>query len=445
MKKLLLSLSALAFAGVMQAQTPTWVGQETNAPAMHYPYAISLIDANTVWFADNHTRTATDTGKYSVKTTNGGATWTTTAINGLAPSATVGDFSAVDANNAWLVSSGIGMQNGIWKTSNGGTSWTKQASAAYGVAEDSFANIVYFWDANEGIAAGDPVNGVFEMYKTMNGGNSWTKLASAPASEGDYGYTHVRFVRGNSIWMGTDTGRLLYSPDRGATWQSFQSPATDFGGITVEGSSATLAFKDDNNGLIITNDNDILGLWETSDKGATWTEIATPVGSYYGGDVKYVPGTDNTYVTTGGEGSSFSVDGGKTWTEFGIESGTSPYKGAAIFLNSSVGYAGGLGQAMDNQNRPIKEMYKMTGALMAVSDVNSLKGALTIANNPVGDKVELKSKKEIVTSTVIDMAGKTVKREDAATFNVSNLSKGTYIIQVKYKDGSFENTKMIKK
>lgn len=442
MKKLLLSLSAIAVGGLLQAQTPTWVGQETNAPALHYPYAMSVIDANTVWFADHANTSATDQGKYTTKTTDGGATWTNTAIAGVPAAATIGDFSAATANTAWLVSSGSGSQNGVWKSSNGGTSWTKQTSAAYGAA--SFANIVHFWDENEGISAGDPVGGVFEMYKTTNGGTNWTKITAAPPAAGDFGYTHVRFVRGNNIWMGTDTGRILYSPDKGASWQAFQSPAIDFGGVTVAGSFAVLDFKDASKGLLMTNDNDVVGLWETSDSGANWTEVV-PAGNFYGGDIAFVPGTDNTYVSTSGDGSSYSVDGGHNWVDIGYDPAFSPYKGTVKFISPTVGYAGGMSQAQSG-GVPLNAMYKFSGQFptMAVNDVNALKGKLTVANNPVGDKLELKATKEIVTATVIDMAGKAIKRENAATLNVSNLSKGTYIIQVQYKDGSFENTKMIK-
>lgn len=441
MKKLLLSLSALAIGGLLQAQTPGWDGMQTGAPSLHYPYAMSVIDANTVWFADHAISSAPDQGKYTTKTTDGGATWTNIAITGIPSAATLGDFSAASATTAWAVSSGSGSQNGVWKTTNGGTSWTKQTSAAYG--GQSFANIVYFWDENEGISAGDPVGANFEMYKTTNGGTNWTKITNAPAHAGDFGYTHIRYVTGNNIWMGTDTGRILYSPDKGATWQTFQSPALDFGGVTTAGSSANLAFKDASNGLLQTNDSGVVGLWKTSDSGANWTEVF-PQGNFNGENIAYVPGTANTYVSTSGDGASYSLDGGENWVDMEFPAGEAPYAGAVQFISPTVGYAGGASEAAVG-GVPISAMYKFRGQFLAVSDVNASKAKLTIANNPVGDKVELKSTKEIVTATVIDMAGKAIKRENAASFNVSNLSKGTYIIQVQYKDGSFENTKMIKK
>lgn len=442
MKKLLFSLGALAIASVSFAQSnPGWIGMQTQAPGLHYPYAMSVVDANTVLFVDHALTSATDQKNYVTKTTDGGATWTNTAVAGIG-TGTVGDFSAVNASTAWLVSSGTAAQNGIWKTTNGGTSWTKQTTASFNTSGQSFANIVYFWDANEGIAVGDPVNGVFEMYKTTNGGTNWVKVGTAPASAGDFGYTHIRFLQGDNIWLGTDTGRVLYSANKGATWKAFQTPATDFGGVTVANSFANLAFKDATNGLIQTNDNGTVGLWKTSDSGANWTEIF-PTGNFYGENIAAVPGT-GTYVSSGQEGASYSLDGGQTWVDMEFPAGEAPYGGTIQFISPTVGYMGGMSQATIS-GTPVSAVYKFRGQFLAVSDVNASKAKLTIANNPVGDKVELKSTKEIATATVIDMAGKAIKRENAATFNVSNLSKGTYIIQVQYKDGSYENTKMIKK
>ncbi|SKB81476.1 Por secretion system C-terminal sorting domain-containing protein [Soonwooa buanensis] len=445
MKKLLLSLGALAMASMSFAQNnPGWIGMQTQAPALHYPYAMSVVDANTVLFADHALTSATDSKNYVTKTTDGGATWSSIQIAGIG-TGTVGDFTAVDANTAWLISSGTVAQNGVWKTTNGGANWTKQTTAAFNTNNttgQSFANIVYFWDANEGIAVGDPVNGVFEMYKTTNGGTNWAKVATAPAAAGDFGYTHIRFLSGNNIWMGTDTGRILYSPNKGQTWQAFQSPAIDFGGVTTAGSFANLAFTDATHGLLQTNDNEVVGLWKTTDSGANWTEIF-PTGNFYGENVGAVPGT-GVYVSSSQEGASYSVDGGQTWVDMEFPAGEAPYGGTIQFINSTVGYMGGMSQAQLTAG-PVSAIYKFKGQFLAVNDVNASKAKLTIANNPVGDKVELKSTKEIATATVIDMAGKAIKRENAATFNVSNLTKGTYIIQVKYTDGSFENTKMIKK
>jgi hypothetical protein len=40
-----------------------------------------------------------------------------------------------------------------------------------------FLNGVIFFDANNGVAFGDPEGGEFEIYTSNNGGTSWTRVA----------------------------------------------------------------------------------------------------------------------------------------------------------------------------------------------------------------------------------------------------------------------------
>ncbi len=446
MKKLLFSLSALTLGGLFFAQS--WQGIDTNAPALHFPYVLNVLDANTIWYADHANTSATDKKAYTGRSIDGGVTWTNTEIVGTPSGATIGDFQGIDANTAFIVTSGSGAQNGVWKSTNGGSSWTKQTTALYNTSGQSFANVVYFWDANNGFTCGDPAGGTFEMYKTSNGGTNWTRVTTAPAPLGgaEFAYTSIKTAAGDNIWVGTDIGRVLYSSNRGQTWQAYQTPAIDFGGVTVENSLANMAFKDGSNGLIVTNDSGTIALYETADSGANWDPI-DPVGNFYGGDIAYVPGTTNTYVTSDGTGSSYSFDGGHTWVDFPTDAGTSPYRGTLSFISSTVGYAGGVGQAQDNNNLPISGIYKFVGDLnLAVADVNTAKLKLVAFPNPTVDVVELKASKDIKMITVIDLSGKVLKREkDSNKINVSNLSKGTYVLQATYTDGSVENTKVIKK
>lgn len=455
MKKVLLSLSLLSLAVGLNAQS--WTNQATNLTASFYPKELSIVDANTVWTSVGDGSGSQTYPKTVLKTLNGGTTWTPLTVSGPPSNALVGDIAAVDANTAWIVTapaSGSGAANGIWKTTNGGTSWTKQT--AY--SNSSFANIVYFWDANNGISAGDPVGGKFEIFKTSNGGSTWSAVASAPAPQGggtEYGLTGVKYVQGDNIWIGTTNGRILRSTDRGTTWAASSTPALDFGGGDagggVDGSSAHMAFKDANNGLLITVDGLIdatsvpgVGLYNTTDGGANWEPV--DASGFYFDDIVYVPGTANTYVSTGATyyqtafmGSSYSKDGGLTWTS--IDSGEQ--RGTVKFLNTTTGWAG---QFSDGPAGTIG-ILKFQGDLnLAVSDVNSNKAKLSVYPNPATDVVNLKSSKEIKGVSIFDLSGKVIKKANgSAPVNVSTLQKGTYVLQAINMDGSVENTKFIKK
>ena len=116
------------------------------------------------------------------------------------------------------------------------------------------------------------------------------------------------------------------------------------------------------------------------------------------------------------------------------------------FINATTGFAGGISQAQVS-GTPVPAFNVLSGNLsLAVSDVNANKAKLSAYPNPAVDAVSLKSSKDIKEVAIIDLSGKVVKREKSnGQFNVSALSKGTYVVQAVYTDGSVENTKLIKK
>ena len=197
--------------------------------------------------------------------------------------------------------------NGIFKTDDGGLNWFRQNSANYDTSS-SFANVVYFWDENVGFAQGDPINGEFELYVTENGGDNWTQVPGNNIPNplgGEYGYTRQIEVVGNNVWFTTNKGRIYKSSDKGNNWDVFQSPITDFGSAEVNGD---ISFGDAQNGILIDNS---VNVYRTENGGETWFEITTS-GPVYTSGLCYIEGTNTVFST--GNGSSFSLDGGYSWT-----------------------------------------------------------------------------------------------------------------------------------
>lgn len=454
MKKILLTGFALVS---MLSQAQSWVPQGTKFPVNFGVDEIDIVDANTVWIFAYDGSGAGTYPKIVSRTTNGGTTWTASNITGPGSNTLVSDLSAIDGNTAWVVTAPASAgtnANRIWKTTNGGTSWTQQT---VGYTSGSFANHIYFWDANNGWTSGDPLNGKFEMFKTSNGGSTWTAVPGAPVpvNGDDFTYVGLKEVVGDNIWIGTSVGRILHSPDRGNTWTGNYSPVLDFGGVITSGSSGAFAFKDANNGLLLAVDGAdspatlSAGLYSTNDGGVTWDPV-TPNGTWFFGDIAYVPGTPNTYVTTGinsaasqGTGSAYSTDGGLNWTIIdnipGIDGGQ---RGKVSFLNPTTGWTGYFSDGPSGT----QGIFKFSGNLaLGVSD-NAVKSNLKVYPNPATDIVNISSTKKIENITVIDMTGKKVQSFKAGNqINVSSLAKGTYILQVYYGEGAVENTKLIKK
>jgi hypothetical protein len=420
---------------------------------------VTVVNANTVW------ATIPYSGGYLnhiLRSTDGGLTWQQRSVTGINTGNTmISDLTAVDANTAWVAvaPTANGGDNGIYKTTDGGATWTKQTTASFSLP-DSFANSVYFWDANNGWAAGDVANGSnYEMYKTSNGGTTWTPVTTATGAAGD-GYYNMRAgvrVVGDNIFLGTVDGLLLRSTNRGATWTQEFSPASSFG---TEG---IYAFKDANNGVLITRDGwtgsnselpSLSFMYTTSNGGHDWDFVHyldDPADSEYQkwffDDIVYVPGTANTYVSVGGNvnnsngfayrGSSYSEDGGLTWTL--IENENILFN--ANFLSSSIGWAG----AIIFPSSGLGGIMKFDGDFALATSEASVKSNLKIFPNPAADVVNISSNKKIESVNIIDLSGKRVMGAKGEQINVSSLAKGTYILQVSYGGGAVENTKLIKK
>ena len=440
MKKLLL-LSAFFIGAFGFSQT--WTQQNTNyVTAGSYTGEVSVVDSNIAWSLVQRT-TATNYQQFS-KTTDGGTTWTTGTINvGNATGLSIANITAVDANTAWVsvfpTSAALATQ-GIYKTINGGTTWTKQTTAAY--TAPSFCNFVYFWDANNGVCMGDKLGNYYEIYTTSNGGTTWTRtsLFNIATSTGDFGYTGSFCVRGNTIWFGTDAGELMRSTNFGLNWTKITTPVLDFGGGTVTTQRAIYAFKDDTNGIIIKNNIDATNavtssvFYRSTNGGTSWTTVSTT--GFYNGAIDYA-GT-GMLVTGGSSGSSaagfgsaYSLNDGTTWINIdGIG------KTSLNFLNASVGYGGGFTDANDSA---VGGIYKFNNALGTTNFVNN---KFTTYPNPANTFVNISNNDNILISNIeiTDLNGRIIKSVkignlNETQINVSDLNSGVYFMNISSDSG----------
>ncbi|MDQ3050958.1 MAG: T9SS type A sorting domain-containing protein [Bacteroidota bacterium] len=326
MKKQLLLLAALSLTVIGASAQGVWTPQATGFPIMSTGvFNVSVVDSATVWISSyDGSGAAADIRDYSV-TIDGGDTW----IPGVVPAPATHAWSMIfglDASTAWAVmyNAVAGSGGGIWKTADGGVTWNQQGVGTIYNAT-SFPNVVHFWNANEGFSMGDPNPSAFELYTTTDGGTTWVPVPSAniPAPlAGEYGIVNHYEVIGNTIWFDTNKGRVYKSTDKGLNWTVSST------GLTVPANGAIdIVFYDALNGFArlyaaITGTNTVR---RTSDGGATWS-AGTVTGNMFGSDLAYVPGTASRIVSTGADatngftGSSFSNDGGLTWTD--IETGT---------------------------------------------------------------------------------------------------------------------------
>ena len=287
------------------------------------------------------------------------------------------------------------------------------------------------FDLNKGWAQGDPISGEFEMYTTTDGGTTWTPVPGAnipnPLS-GEYGLVDLYATVGNNtIFFGTNKGRVFKSTDGGLNWTASTTGLTDIHEI---------AFANANEGLV-RKDTD---LYRTKDGGTTWAAVAySGSGSLYLSDMKYVPGTTATYVSTGAgdsqlglSGSSYSIDGGTTWVDY--DNGFQ--RTALAFFSPTVGYAGGF-----NTDATTNGIFKFTGTVISGISNKEFSKNIKVFPNPSNGLVNVELSKVNggeVSINVTDALGRSVFAKEVAVkgaystqLDLSNLKAGVYMLQVK--------------
>jgi photosystem II stability/assembly factor-like uncharacterized protein len=202
-----------------------------------------------------------------LRTTNGGTTWSSVGGGPMAGN-TVYAIEALSATTA-LVTTSPAVGTYIFRTTNGGTSWDTVYAQAGG-----FIDALKMYDANNGIAIGDPVGGTWTIVRTTNGGSTWARIATEPPQVGtETGFnTSASFVGTSHIWFGTNNSRVYRSTDAGATWSS--APVSFASGVGV-------GFADTQVG--IAGGSGTTGAARSTDGGATWSAVTLPgSGSIYG-------------------------------------------------------------------------------------------------------------------------------------------------------------------
>jgi photosystem II stability/assembly factor-like uncharacterized protein len=310
---------------------------------------IVAVDRNTAWAVAKDNANATPCRDFT-RTTDGGATWTSGIVNTAPTNYDFSNITAIDANTAWaLMYNTAAAGGGIFKTTDGGANWVQQAAGLIFNGANSFPNIIHFWNANNGIAIGDPSGGYYEIYTTNNGGTTWTRTPSIniPAPQAsEYGIVDKFSVYGNTIWFPTSFGRVFKSTDAGLNWTT---------SAVVAANARDVDFINANNGFFTDNSG---ALYKTTNGGSTWSQV-TPNGTFQFGDLEHIPYT-TTLVSYGALGCIYSNDNGVNW---GNIDNLAHY--AMTWYNGSTAWAGSISTG------PANGIRKYNGSTF----INNIQGA----------------------------------------------------------------------
>ena len=318
-RKLSLMLSIVTVVALAPAATvdaapnnhhgPTLTPQQSGT--INRLQAISPVNSRVAW--------ASGLGGTYALTTNGGATWKAAVVPG-AEGLQFRDVEGVSETTAYLLSAGVGTDSRIYKTTNGGRTWTLQFQNQ---DPNGFYDCFSFWTGKRGITMADSVNSRFPVIRTTDG-TTWQDIGDQlpAAQDGEAAFaasgTCIATQGGQRAWIGTGgaaKARILFTADGGNSWAAAETPIVQ--GTPTSG-VISVAFRNSHNGILGGGElvaptafsNNIA---RSSDGGKTW-QLASGTsfpGAVYG--LSYVDQT-RAVVATGPSGSAWSPDEGTTWS-----------------------------------------------------------------------------------------------------------------------------------
>ncbi len=368
MKRQFYTLALLLVAAIAVAQPTQWVITTPSVPALPSRSVTNYVhapDPLTCWAVLRDTAGSTSTTGLNkvMLTVDGAASWATKTmpVTGAASVANLVPASVwgVSATKAFIpMFSATGGNGKLMRTINGGTAWTSAIAGSFVGTQGGFPDFTVFFNANEGVTVGDPTSSYFEIWRTTDGGTTWTRVPSAniaaPLNPEEYGLTDAFAVNGDHAWFGTTLGRMYHTSDKGLTWTAASTPYQNGATLATSFGISTMAFESATTGFAATNGTNASPstphrfpeLIKTTDGGATWTIVPTP-----GADtikthssIAYVPNTANTYFMSGSDDtganarSAYSVNGGASWIGASEANGNNSI-GDIWFADATTGYS----------------------------------------------------------------------------------------------------------
>lgn len=293
---------------------------------------LSVADDSLAWAGGNN--------GWVGNTVNGGRTWQFKKV----PDYEHCDFRSIYGfSSTTAVIANAGAPAFILRTDNGGNTW-KEVYRNDDTA--AFFDGIAFWNNNDGIIYGDPIDGRMLLLQTKDGGRTWQPLQGPVLTPGEISFaasgTAIRCTgnRKAVIATGGKVSRLWYTGDRGSTWLWVKTPI-----IQGRVSTGIFSIACGSDGHTIIAGGDYLRdtartdhVFVSDNNGATWIRPATATGGYRE-CVEYI--NNNTAIATGPTGTDITLDGGITWRPLSSEKGfhtiKKARKGSLIVMTGSNG------------------------------------------------------------------------------------------------------------
>lgn len=241
------------------------------------------------------------------------------------------DIEVFDSKTAIIMSVGEGELSRLYQTSDGGQHWQRLLTNR---DKQGFFDSIAFWNRQDGLLLGDPVDGFYVVLKTNDGGKNWRRIPSQqlPAiieKESAFAASGNTLIvqpdvgsqlstRNNKAWITTGgfSASVYQSDDSGESWNRFTVPIHN---TTQTSGGYALALNHQNNPFVLGGDYlDRPGKYANVAKQVTrdgqkqWEAVET----HQGGLRTAMSCIQLTCLMTGKTSTDQSSDGGHTWRAF---------------------------------------------------------------------------------------------------------------------------------
>jgi photosystem II stability/assembly factor-like uncharacterized protein len=233
-----------------------------------------------------------------------------------------------DENHAVVMSSGSGSASRLYETTDGCSHWRLVSTNP---EPEGFWDAIAFWNEQQGILLGDPVNGRFVILRTNDGGRHWVRDNSSGLDADPGGES--AFAASNSALALSPDGKIVYfgtggigGPrifrfdarvnDKSDGWKSVKLPVAN---NSKTAGIFSIGFRGSRHGVAVggdyeqPNQREKTAVW-TADGGLTWTAASDPPTGYR--SAVAWDQDSRAWIAVGPNGSDISYDDGKIWKRF---------------------------------------------------------------------------------------------------------------------------------
>ena len=276
---------------------------------------------------------------YSVgiwKSTNGGLSWTPTGIN---PSNSPNRTSEIyiNPNNSSML--WVATSSGVYKTTNAGNNWTLTQSGNFRdlKVNPTNPNIIYASTSSQ-------------FYRSTDSGNSFTQISSGLPVDSGRLFMDVTQANSNYVYLVAATSNYGYqgiyrSTDSGLSFTQMANTTDIFDGVSQAWYDLAISASNTNQNEIYVG---VLNIWKSSNGGNSFSQVnnwTSRNASYTHADIHFIRDFDNG-LFVGSDGGVFkSTDSGASFEDLTVGLSITQFYRISVSKQDSGKIAGG---AQDN-------------------------------------------------------------------------------------------------